>query len=408
VIKRRPQDLAALGGSPAFDRPRHVGAPSLLDRRRLLDRVEEALDRGRLTNHGPLVGELERQIAERVGVRHCIVTSNGTVALELVARATELSGEVLVPALTFVATAHALRWHGLTPVFCDVDPGSHNLDPDRLEDKLTPRTSAIVGVHLWGRPCDVDALSRIATRHHLRLIFDAAHAFGCSYRGRMIGGFGDAEVFSFHATKFVHAFEGGAVVTDDDRLARSVRSMKNFGFAGQDNVVALGINAKMSEISAAMGLTSLETMDRLVEVNRARYERYRRGLQGLPGLSPVPFDSGERCNFQYVLVEVVSERCSVTRDQLLGMLHAEGVLARRYFYPGCHRMEPYRTEQPGCELPETERLVERLLCLPTGPALSERDVDTVCALLRFAVGHGTTLARLLPRQAPAGRRREIA
>ena len=179
---------------------------------------------------------------------------NATVALEIAIRAMGMSGEVIVPSFTFVATAHALQWQEITPVFCDIDPRTHNLDPNRIEEMITPRTTGIIGVHVWGRPCAVDALAEIAQRRHLKLLFDAAHAFGCSYQGQMIGNFGDAEVFSFHATKFFNTFEGGAVVTNDDELAAKMRLMKNFGFHGYDNVIYVGTNGKMSEVSAAMGL----------------------------------------------------------------------------------------------------------------------------------------------------------
>src|SRR6185369_3387994 len=203
----------------------------------------------------------EQRVAKMLGVRHCIAMCNATVALEITIRALGLTGEVLVPSFTFIATAHALQWQQIIPVFCDVDPETHCLNPRSVEKMITPRTTGIIGVHLWGRGCDIGSLSEIARSNGLKLLFDAAHAFGCSYEGRMIGGFGDAEVFSFHATKFFNTFEGGAVTTNDDDLAEKIRLMKNFGFAGYDQVIYLGTNGKMSEVSAAMGLTSLESLD---------------------------------------------------------------------------------------------------------------------------------------------------
>ncbi|MEI2422502.1 DegT/DnrJ/EryC1/StrS family aminotransferase, partial [Arthrospira platensis SPKY2] len=172
---------------------------------------------------------------------------NGTIALEILIRATELKGEVIVPSFTFIATAHALQWQEITPVFCDIDPKTHTLDPLAVEKMITPRTSGIIGVHVWGQPCNIEALTEIANQHNLKLVFDASHAFGCSYQGTMIGNFGEAEVFSFHATKFVNTFEGGAVVTNNDELAAKIRLMKNFGFAGFDNVIYIGTNGKMDE-----------------------------------------------------------------------------------------------------------------------------------------------------------------
>src|SRR6185503_15420667 len=270
-MKTKVEQLSIFGGTPEFADKLHVGRPNIGDRRLLLRRIQAALRRGWLTNNGPLVQEFERRIAEFVGVRHCIAMCNGTVAMEIATRASGLSGEVIVPSFTFIATAHALQWQQITPVFCDIDPETHTLDPKSVERMVTPRTTGIIGVHVWGRGCDVDALKRIARKRKLKLLFDAAHAFGCSINGRMIGGFGNAEVFSFHATKFMNTFEGGAVTTNDDDLAATIRLMKNFGFAGYDNVIYIGTNGKMSEISAAMGLTSLEAVDSLICHNRNNY-----------------------------------------------------------------------------------------------------------------------------------------
>src|SRR5438105_9047068 len=214
-IKSTLETLALFGGSPAFTEKLHVGRPNVGDRARLLERVNDILDRRWFTNQGPYVAEFEGRIAELVGAKHCIACCNATIALELVIRALGLKGEVIVPSFTFVATAHALQWQEITPVFADIDSKTHLMDPASVQRLITPRTTGIIGVHTWGQRCDVDRLQTIADDHELQLIFDAAHAFGCAYRGRKIGGFGKAEVFSFHATKFVNSLEGGAVVTDN-------------------------------------------------------------------------------------------------------------------------------------------------------------------------------------------------
>ena len=387
------KDLAYFGGEPRFGAPLHVGAPNLGDRQALLRRIEAMLDRRWLTNRGPLVEEFEAKLAERVGVRHCVSVCNATTALEIAVRALDLEGEVIVPSFTFVATAHALQWQRITPVFCDVEPGGYNIDPDRIEQLITPRTTGIVGVHLFGRTANVEALQRVADRHGLALLFDAAHAFGCTRGGESVGRFGRCEVFSFHATKFLNAFEGGAVATDDDDLAQRVRLMQNFGFAGVDQVVHVGINGKMSEASAAMGLTSLEAETTVVAANRRNWERYRDGLAAVPGLSLMGYPAQERHNWQYVVVEVERREAGLTRDQLVELLAAEHVLARRYFHPGCHRMEPYRSLQPnaGLLLPRTEFITRRVMVLPTGSAVSERDVDVICGLLRTMTTHAAEI-----------------
>ncbi len=396
-MKRRLEDLAVFGGSPAFAEALHVGRPNIADRERLLARINEVLDRRWLTNNGPLVQEFEARVAEREGVRHCIAMCNGTVGLEIVIRAAGLSGEVIVPSLTFVATAHALEWQQITPVFCDVDPKTYTLDPRQVEARITPKTTGIIGVHLWGRPCDVEALARVAAEHRLRLLYDAAHVFDTTCLGRAIGGYGDAAVFSFHATKFFNTFEGGAVVTNDDELARTMRLMKNFGFAGYDNVIHVGTNGKMSELSAATGLTGLETLQEVVTVNRENFHAYQDALAGIPGITLLDYDERERCNFQYVVLDVDPRAASITRDDLVTVFWAENVLARRYFYPGCHRMEPYRTRFPdaGRHLPATERLVERTLTLPTGTALDTAGVRRVTDLMAFAVRHGRAITERL-------------
>jgi dTDP-4-amino-4,6-dideoxygalactose transaminase len=379
-------ELAILGGAPAFPEPVHVGRPNIGDRARLMERIEGVLDRRWLTNDGPLVHEFEEAIAGMLGVPHCIAMCNGTIALEIAIRAAGLSGEVIVSPFTFVATAHALQWQEITPVFCDVDPRTHNIDPARVEELITPRTTGILGVHVWGRPAPVDELTRIAGDHGLRLLFDAAHALGCSTGGRMIGGFGTAEVLSFHATKVVNSFEGGAIVTADEGFADVARLMRNHGFADYDEVGHVGTNGKMSEISAAMGLTSLESRDEFIAANRRNYETYRAALEGVEGLALIDYDDGETCNWQYVVVEV-DESAGLSRDELQAVLWAENVLARRYFFPGCHRMEPYRTLFPDAaqRLPETERLAQRVLALPTGTSMSADEVTVVAGLVERAM-----------------------
>jgi dTDP-4-amino-4,6-dideoxygalactose transaminase len=387
-------ELAAFGGPPRFAEPLHVGRPAVPDRDGLLRRFGEVLDRGRLTNGGPVVEAFERRVAAVSGVKHCVAMCSGTMALEMVVRALDMRGEVIVPSLTFVGTPNALQWQGVTPVFCDIDPATHNLDPARVAEAITPRTSGILGVHVWGRVCDVTALGALAAERGLKLVFDAAHAFNCSRDGKMAGGFGDAEVFSFHATKFVSTAEGGAVTTDDDALAARLRRMRNFGFVDYDRTAHLGVNGKLNELCAAVGLASLEGMEATVDRNRAHYRRYARELRDVPGLHPVAYDERERANFQYVVVEVDREEAGIDRDTFVQLLHAENVLARRYFHPGCHRMEPYRTLMPeaGRRLPETERVAARLLVLPTGPALEDAEVDGVSGLLRFLVANAPAIA----------------
>ncbi|MEI8340375.1 MAG: DegT/DnrJ/EryC1/StrS family aminotransferase [Verrucomicrobiota bacterium] len=365
----------------------HVGRPTPGDRALFNELVDGIFDRRRFTNNGDLVRELELRLCKYLGVRHCIPVCNGTTGLQLACRALKLEGEVIVPAFTFPATVHALQWQGVRPVFADVDPKTHNLDPAAVEKLITPRTTGILGVHLWGRPCQPDIFQTLARTHGLKLLFDAAHAFGAAFDGRRIGNFGRCEVFSFHATKFFHTFEGGAVATNDDELAASIRLMKNFGFKGVDEVVFLGINGKMPEICAAMGLANLQVIEALLATNRKHHDTYRRALAKFPGIRFLDFDDVERANFQYVVIEVDEERAGLSRDALMAHLHANGILARRYYYPGCHRIEPYRSlyREQMDRLPFTDGLCRRVLVLPTGSALEESDVGFVCENIAAAL-----------------------
>jgi len=365
--------------------PLYVGRPNIGDRQRLIARIDDLLDRRWLTNGGPFVEELERRLADLLGVKHVVTVCNATIALEIAVKALDLRGEVIVPSFTFVATAHALEWQHITPVFCDIDPRTHMLDSEQVEACVTPRTTGIMGVHLWGQTCDVEALNRIAERHGLKLLFDAAHALGCARGGVMVGNFGAAEVFSFHATKFFNTFEGGAIATNNDALAEQFRLMRNFGFAGYDNVVSIGTNGKMSEVSAAMGLTNLESIDDFIAVNRRHYERYRASLAGIPAIRLLEYAEGQRTNYQYIVIEIDNEQAAATRDDIMNALWQQGIHARRYFHPGCHRMEPYRSRGRDYSLAKTEALTARTLVLPTGTAVRESDIDFICRFLREAV-----------------------
>ena len=390
-LKSTVSDLAYFGGDTTFDEPLHVGRPNIGNRQDFEKRLVDILDRHWLTNGGRYVTDFEKRIADIVGVEHCVAMCNATVALEIAIRALGLSGEVIVPSFTFIATAHALKWQGITPVFCDIDRSTYNIDPARVEQLITPRTTGLLPVHVFGRACDVEALQEIATRRGLKLLFDSAHAFGCSHGDGMIGGFGDAEVFSFHATKFINSMEGGAVVTNDADLAARIRLMKNFGFSNYDQTDYIGTNGKMNEVSAAFGFTNLESMQDFIDINYRNYKQYAAELANIDGLSLITYDTESKCNYQYIILEVEEKKTRVTRDQLVELLHAEKVLARRYFYPGCHSMEPYRTDDPnaGSRLPITEQVAARVVALPTGTAVDSAQISAICEVVRFIVANGS-------------------
>lgn len=349
----------------------HVGLPNIGDRDAFHRRVIDILDSARFTNAGPFVREFEAKICEVTGVKYAVATCNATVALEILIRALDLKGEVIVPSFTFPATAHALSWLGIKPVFADIHPDTHLIDPRHVNELITPKTTGIIGVHIWGQRCDVLPLQEIADHHGLKLIFDAAHSFPYT------GGFGEAEVFSFHATKFINSFEGGAIVTNNRSLARKCRRMKNFGFQNYE-VRCRGTNGKMSEISAAFGLTSIESMDKFLECNTRNYMEYKHNLKDIKMLGYAPPN-----NDQYIVIQIPN------RDQVMNLLWEKGIRARRYFYPGIHRMRPYNSPK---SLPVTEKVCEEVLVLPTGECVSHKDIARISRLILSRVSGADSLS----------------
>ncbi|MEP7063048.1 MAG: DegT/DnrJ/EryC1/StrS family aminotransferase [Betaproteobacteria bacterium] len=377
-------DLAINGASPLFDQPVHVGRPNIGDRQHFNALADEMFDRHWLSNDGPLVKRFEKELCDFLKVRHCIAMCNGTIALEIAIRALDLRGEVIVPSYTFIATAHALQWQEITPVFADIDPSTQMLDPASVRKMITPRTTGILGVHLWGRPAPVEALQALADNNGLKLMFDASHGFSCTHRGVPLGNFGQCEVFSFHATKFFNTFEGGAVVTNNDELASKMRLMRNFGFVDYDKVIYPGTNGKLTEIAAAMGLTNLADLDKFVDANKRNYSQYRTALASVEGVKVLEFNANEKNNYQYIVIEV-SPAYRTSRDDLVKILQAENILARKYFWPGCHNMEPYKSYYPnaGMLLPNTSMVAGRVVVLPTGSAIGESEIAAITNVIRF-------------------------
>ena len=337
------------------------------------------------TNAGPLTREFERALRDYLGVAHCVVTSSGTLALSVLTKALGLTGEVIIPSFTFISTAHTLVWNGLKPVFCDVDAKTWNLCPDHCSTLLTSKTSAIIATHLWGHACDIERLEEIARKSGIHLLFDAAHAIGCTHSRSLIGGFGGAEVFSFHATKSLHTCEGGAITTNDGVLAESLRRMRAFGVGGLGSFGSPGTNAKMSELHAAMGLTNLEVLDKNIRQSRLRFETYDRQLRHLSGFSLFRPRDGETSNYGYVVARISAQQFGLPASTIAKLLQAENILARRYFYPGAHNSEPHRSLDPGCGalLPNTKLACEQVLVLPGGAGIGIEDVAVVCDLLQF-------------------------
>jgi len=304
---------------------------------------------------------LESMICDFTGAKHAIAVSNATRGLEIATRALDMDKGVIVPSFTFIATPNALLWQKSRPVFVDVSPGSFAIDPGQVEATITKRISGIVATHTFGYPCDVKRLGLIAEAYRVPIVYDAAHCIGVPG----IGANGNAEVFSFHATKIANSFEGGVITTNDPDLAYTCRLMRNFGFSDYGETSTYGINAKMSEIHAAMGIVSLAALDDFIDHNKWVYEQYKMRL----GDIVVDKEGG---NYHYMVI-LVDDAESLTRH-----LRNRNILARRYFHPGCHRLVPYTLSDPDLSLPNTEELCEKVVCLPTGTSINEEDIERVC------------------------------
>lgn len=359
-----------------------VGRPNICNRDALFRRLNEATDRAWLTNDGQLLLEMEAKFADFLDVKHCIAVTNATLGLQLVAHALGLKGEIIMPSFTFIGTARAMEWQGLQPRFVDVLDSRHSLDPDAVRRSITPNVSAILGVHLWGMPCQVDELQEIADEYGIRLFFDAAHAIGSVYKGKKVGGFGSAEVFSLHATKAINALEGGLITTNDDQLAHRIRLSRNYGIVTEDVFEGTGINAKMNEYSAAMALSNIEGYALLNEHNRNIQSIYARGLENVIGLQSVTATNLDEHNSHYAVFRV-SSGFGLTRDEIRWVLMEENIYCRRYFWPGCHLIPPYCDQLTGYTLPITESLADELFQLPTGLQVKADDAVTITELIAF-------------------------
>ena len=339
---------------------------------------EEIYGTGLLTN-GTLVKRFENACAKRLGVRHCVAVSSCTSGMMLVWKALTLAGEVILPSFTFFASGHAVRWNHLDPVFADIDPDTWTVDPASVERCITPRTRAILGVHLYGNPCDVEGLQDVASRHGLRLVFDAAHAFGSEWQGTPVGCFGDAEVFSFTPTKTLVCGEGGIVATNDSALAHRVRAGRNYGDLGAYDPELLGMNARMQEFPAAMGLAGLTSVSAKVARHNQIARMYQDALRGLPGISFPVVRPGNLCTFKDVSLGIDDP------DRVAAMLLEEGIETKRYFYPPLHEQALYRS-QP--DVPHTRHIAQRVLSLPVYESLTEQEVERIISALAACVQSG--------------------
>ncbi len=382
------------------DKPLFVTRPFLPPLQSFMSSLEEIWASGQLTNGGPFHERLERALAEHLGVRHLSLVANGTLALIAAIRALGVSGDVVTTPFSFVATANALLWNGITPVFADIDPETLDLSPDAVEAAITPRTTAILPVHVYGRPCDQIALQRIADRHGLKVIYDAAHAMGVRGHGCNLLTQGDASALSFHATKVFHTFEGGAVVCRDAATKAEVDRLRNHGFDGDSRLLAAGFNAKLNEVQAAFGLLHLAHLDDVIARRQAVDARYRSELAEVDGIRCLALPDGVRNNYGYFPI-LVEPYFPLGRDELQSCLRQEEIHARRYFFPLISDFAPYRAlpgAGPGC-LPVASNVAARVLCLPIFPEMAAADVDDVVAAIRRAAAEPRSRSA---RKAPGG------
>lgn len=393
-MKKNISDLAIFGGTPLFNSPLFVGRPNVMQKEAILVRIENILDSKWFTNDGPYVREFEEKLKDYLGVKHVIATCNGTVALELATRALGFSGEVIVPSFTFIATAHSLMWQNIKPVFCDINSTDFTIDVNEIEKHINENTTGIIGVHLWGRPCNIEKIEEIAQRKNLSVIYDAAHALGCDHNGKKIGTFGDAEIFSFHATKFINSFEGGAITTNNDELAQKLKLMRNFGFNGFDNVEYIGTNGKMSEVCAAMGITSFDSIKDIIGINELNYSLYVECCKNLESIEVLEYEN-KKNNFQYIVLRVNEDKIGISRDRIIDILFKENIVARRYFYPGCHKQMPYVEDEfyNEVDLPQTDKLSAEVICMPTGTSVGAEEIKKICSLLSFIEENNTLISK---------------
>lgn len=370
-----------------FDQPVYVTRPLLPPLDDFIDRLREVWASGWLTNGGDQHQRLEAALAEHLGSPHLSLFNNGTLGLIVACQALRLSGEVITTPFSFPATPHVLSWNSITPVFADVEPTTMNLDPARVESLITGRTTGILGVHVYGTPCQVDAIDDIARTYGLKVIYDAAHAFGAQINGRPIGSFGDATMFSFHATKLFHTAEGGALVVRDESTKRRIDLLKNFGIKNDHEVVMPGINGKMSELSAALGLEVLQHVEaervrrqRVADIYLARLARH----EGVVALRP---PAGVRDSLQYFVVRIDASKTGVGRDLLHVRLREFNIVTRKYFYPLCSQYNCYRhlPSAQAPELPVAHRLSSEVLCLPFFGSMSDDDVDRICDAIDWSL-----------------------
>jgi len=356
-----------------------VTSPLLPDLNEFNQLLQQIWDKRWITNNGEFHRQLEKDLAEYLGVPYLSLFTNGTLPLITALQALRITGEVITTPYSFVATTHSLWWNGIKPVFVDIDSKTGNLDPDKIEAAITPRTTAIMPVHVYGTPCETQRIQEIADTYGLKVIYDAAHAFGVKVNGESVLKAGDMSTLSFHATKVYNTIEGGALVVKDEQTKKRIDYLKNFGFANEVTVVGPGINSKMDEVRSAYGLLNLRQVDKCIEARKAVSEAYREAFKDVTGLSMLHEQPNVRHNYSYFPIFIDEQKYGMSRDELYFKMKEQGVLGRRYFYPLISEFSTYRgLESAKTEnLPVAHRFANTVICLPMHHALSKEDVERV-------------------------------
>ncbi len=378
IRERRPAKYENLVSKPIY-----VTKPSLPPLEEFVEMLKQIWDSRWLTNNGPYHQMFEKALAEYLGVKYVSLFANGTLALVTALQALRITGEVITTPYSFVATTHALHWNGITPVFCDIEPDTCNIDPEKIEALITPKTTAILPVHVYGNPCNVHRIQEIADTYGLKVIYDACHAFGVTLNGESILNYGDLSILSFHATKVFTTFEGGAIVCHDEKMKKRIDFLKNFGFADEVTVVGPGINAKMSEFQAALGLLQLKYIDKEMDNRNRVSERYRKNLSDIKGIRLLVKNKDTKNNFQYFPIFVEGHIFRKSRDQVYENLKKRGIYGRRYFYPLISHFPTYRGLPSASvrNLPVAEKIAREVICLPMYGDLKDDDIDWVCEVV---------------------------
>lgn len=361
------------------DKPIYVTSPLLPSLDDFTSSLKDIWDSKIITNNGDFHKKLEKELAHYLKVPYLCLFTNGTLPLITALQAMRITGEVITTPFSFVATTHALWWNGIKPVFVDIDPKTCNLDPYKIEAAITPRTTAIMPVHVYGKPCDTEKIQEIADKYGLKIIYDAAHAFGVEVNGESILKAGDMSTLSFHATKVFNTLEGGALIVRDEQTKKRIDYLKNFGFASETEVVAPGINSKMDEVRAAFGLLNLKIVDNAIAARQQIAIKYREKLKGIPGITFFEDMPGVRHNYSYFPIFINENKYGMTRDELYFKLKKQNILGRRYFYPLISTFSTYRgldSARPD-NLPVATRMANSVICLPIHHELNDNDVDRI-------------------------------